>query len=362
VERLFVYKPRSTEEKLRVAEALEHLPELAAALLEGALCWSAVRELTRVATTANEHEWLAVARGKTQRQVEQLVAGRKPGDGPDAPAGPVRHVLRFEVSAETLATFRDAMAKLRRTANESLDDDAALLLLARTVLGGPRDDGRSNYQIAITVCEHCERGFQQSQGQRIALEGSVVEMARCDAQQIGAVGRADATAHVGGVENPRPQKRASQTIPPATRRLVLRRDGGRCVVPGCAHSAFVDVHHLQLRSEGGDHDPEQLIVLCAAHHRALHRGKLRIAGTVAHELRFAHADGAPYGSVPRPTSASLYTKAFQALRSLGFREGETRRALEHVQQRMDTAGGEVQPVIRAALALLTERARATAAT
>lgn len=150
VERLFGYKPRSTEEKLRVAETLEHLPELDSALQEGALCWSAVRELTRVATAENENQWLAVARGKTQRQIEQLVAGRKPGDGPDAPAGPMKHVLRFEVSAETLATFRDAMAKLRRMASESLDDDAALLLLARKVLGGPGDDGRSNYQIAVT--------------------------------------------------------------------------------------------------------------------------------------------------------------------------------------------------------------------
>src|SRR6476619_2165258 len=41
-ERLFGYRPRSTHEKLRVAEALESLPELAQALERGRLSWSGV--------------------------------------------------------------------------------------------------------------------------------------------------------------------------------------------------------------------------------------------------------------------------------------------------------------------------------
>jgi len=54
VERSFGYKPRSTQEKLRVAEALEELPVLSGALEQGTLHWSAARELTRVATPDNE--------------------------------------------------------------------------------------------------------------------------------------------------------------------------------------------------------------------------------------------------------------------------------------------------------------------
>jgi hypothetical protein len=74
-------------------------------LERGELSWSAVRELTRVAVTETECEWLALAETKTVRQLEQLVAGAKPGDLPSSPRDPslVRHVLRFEVSAETLA-------------------------------------------------------------------------------------------------------------------------------------------------------------------------------------------------------------------------------------------------------------------
>jgi hypothetical protein len=77
----------------------------------------------------------------------------------------------------------------------------------------------------------------------------------------------------------------------------MRRDGGRCVVPGCRNSVFLDTHHLDLRSEGGDHDPDRLIVLCGAHHRAQHRGQLLIEGRVSTGLVFRHADGTLYGSV-----------------------------------------------------------------
>src|SRR5258706_7734629 len=49
VERLFGYKPRWTDERLRVAEALETLPAIEQSLRDGAISWSAARELTRVA-------------------------------------------------------------------------------------------------------------------------------------------------------------------------------------------------------------------------------------------------------------------------------------------------------------------------
>src|SRR5687767_8133979 len=48
IERLFGLSRRASEEKLRVAAALETLPELAHALRSGTLHWSAVREISRV--------------------------------------------------------------------------------------------------------------------------------------------------------------------------------------------------------------------------------------------------------------------------------------------------------------------------
>src|SRR5688572_8507035 len=120
-ERLFGYRPRTTQEKLRVAESLETLPRVARALEMGALSWCAVRELTRVAVPETELAWLDAARSKTLRELEALVASKAPGDEPDAPPAelPRARVLRFEVAADTFATFREAMQRLRRQAGGS---------------------------------------------------------------------------------------------------------------------------------------------------------------------------------------------------------------------------------------------------
>ena len=137
VERLFGYAARTTLDKLRTAEALEQLPALERALALGETSWSAARELARVATAETEREWLEASKGRTVRDIERLVAGRDPGERPSDAARPFaeRHVLRFEVAAETLATFRQAMKELRQQSGGHVDDDAALLLMARCVLG-----------------------------------------------------------------------------------------------------------------------------------------------------------------------------------------------------------------------------------
>jgi len=393
IERSFGYKPRSTQEKLRVAEALEQLPVLSEALEQGELHWSAVRELTRVAVPENEQEWLAVAHGKSVRQLEELLAGKSPGDGPSSPqrASERRHVLRFEVAPETFALFREALTALRRSTDSSLDDDAALLALARLALGGPRDEGRASYQIAVTLCAECGRGHQLASGELVPVGPEIVEMARCDGQHIGCVtprvandsgsGSAsmgspvlDNGAHVGAnvhaegdpvhthtatnVCNPSDHDqvpvlaRAKQTIPPALRRSVLARDHRRCRVPGCRNGNYLDVHHIELRSEGGRNKAENLITLCGAHHRALHRGAIVIEGT-ATAVRFQQADGSEYGRIGEPQALEAQTKVFSALRGLGFREGAVRAVLAQLQGEGGLARATTEQWLRAALAGLT---------
>jgi 5-methylcytosine-specific restriction endonuclease McrA len=354
IERLFGYGPRWIEERLRVAAALETLPHLQHALRDGSVPWSTARELTRVATPQREHAWLEASRGRTLRQVEQLVAGHKPGDQPGDPADPSlrRHVLRMEVTAETFATFREAMAKLRRESNEPLDEDTALLLMARHILGGPTDEGRASYQVAVTVCSECNRAWQQGRGEQVEVDSDIVEMARCDAQHVGSI--AAHSTHVGDDDAERTRSRAHQDIPPAVRREVMRRDHGRCVVPGCRHAVFLDLHHIILRSEGGDHDPDTLVTLCSAHHRAQHRGQLVIEGRVSTGLVFRHADGSSYGSIVNPVAADTYAQVFRALCALGFRERQARDALERVRAQTHVGEPIFQGVIREALVVLTE--------
>jgi hypothetical protein len=344
VERLFGYSRRTLEDKLRTAEALEELPVLTRALRVGTVSWSAVRELARVATADTEREWLDAAKGRTVHEVERLVSGRKRGARPadEADVAEQRHTLRFEVSAETFAMFREAMRALRQKANAQLEDDSALLLMAGEVLGGPRDDGKSSYQVALNICDRCGWGSQDAAGEVIPVDGSIVEMAQCDAQQVGRT--TSQPTHVGE------PTRARQSIRPALRRKVMRRDHGRCVVPGCRHATFVDLHHIEARADGGADDEDNLVVLCSAHHRALHRGQLEVTGRVSQGLVFRRSDGERYGALHAPRPADACERAFRGLRGLGFGEREARRAVERTR-----GSGDTETLLRRALSLLSER-------
>jgi hypothetical protein len=346
IERLFGYSPRLTYEKLRVAGALETLPEIAERLREGKLTWSSVRELTRVATTETERDWIAAASGTTARETERLVAGHRLGDRPDDPVDDAlrRFVLRFDVSGEVLATFREALAKIRRDAAGPLDDDGALLLMARHVLGGgTQADGRASYQVAINICERCQGASQQGGPDRVHVGDDVVQMAECDGEVV-------PSAHVGTTV-----KRARRSIPPSVRRLVLRRDGHRCAFPGCRHCTFVDVHHIDSKADGGNHHPDNLVTLCSAHHRAVHRGEVMIDGRVGQGLQFKHADGSPYGGPVRPFEVEVRARAFRALRSMGFREREIRTVLAGLQTQGGGSRG-FEATVRAALVRLGDAA------
>jgi hypothetical protein len=120
--------------------------------------------------------------------------------------------------------------------------------MARHILAGPEaaSPGRASYQVGVFTCAQCQRGFQDAAGERVEVSPEIVNMPACDAQCIGSV---DALTHVGqpatelepaltlallvsDEPSASSSPRASQTIPPALRRKVLRRDG-HCVVPGC---------------------------------------------------------------------------------------------------------------------------------
>jgi hypothetical protein len=150
---------------------------------------------------------------------------------------------------EATSEMADTPAAIEAT-SEMADTPAAIEARVR---GVPR------YQVAVTVCSACKRGWQDGAGQPIEIGPAAIATARCDAQEIGDV---KATTSSG--------KRATRTIPPATRQKVLRRDHGRCVVPGCRSTRWIDLHHLLPRARGGSHDVGNLSALwglCRARHK-----------------------------------------------------------------------------------------------
>jgi hypothetical protein len=309
---------RQTEERLRVGHALSRLPALDEALSTGQLYWSVVRELSRIAVPETEGQWREWARGKGSRQVEKAVASRQPGDRPSDKPDPalIKHCLRFEVRAETMALFRELQAAIREELGGDVDDDLLLYEIARRALGGTDDGGRAPYQVAVTRCDTCELVAIAAGGESHPVDAVVEDMIACDAQLL---------PHVGA-----DNKRATQSVPPARRRAVLRRDNA-CAVPGCRNHRHLHVHHVQPRSEGGNHDPLLLVPLCHRHHTACHAGALVISGNAERGFTFRHADGAEYGQPLNPAAVDLATQTFDALRALGFKMTQARQLIDAVQ-------------------------------
>ena len=296
MERVLGYTPHAAHERLRVARALADLPVLDAAFARGQLAFSAVRELTRVATRATEAAWVNSALGKNVRQIEELVAGHAPGDQPGDPANPDlrRRTVRFELLPETFARLRQAQTALADEHGSRLDDDQLVTALCDAVLdrapaGEPT--GRAKFQIATLICARCKQGWQEGSGLSVAIDAAAVERALCDAQ------------HVGSIDGDQPV-RATQDVPPSVVRFVWRRDGGRCQTPGCRSARGLEIHHIVHRADGGMHDPSNLRLQCSACHLALHRDTLAITG--ARDELVAHRPNEPTSHVgPTNRGATL---------------------------------------------------------
>src|SRR5678815_4461742 len=123
--------------------------------------------------------------------------------------------------------------------------------------------------------------------------------------------------NIGDVEATAKPPRATWTIPPATRRAVLRRDHGRCRVSGCNSARNVDVHHIDAMV---GHIASNLVTICEAHHLAVHNGGLTITGDATSPV-FTRSVASGY------KNATLAVDTAKALRGLGFKPHEIKEAM-----------------------------------
>jgi hypothetical protein len=268
MERELHYSPHAANERLRVARELSALPLISEQFRAGELSFSAVRELTRVATPQTEEEWLTKTHGKTARDVGRMVAGLrrgdKPGDEPDPKLLTTRLVL--EVPVEVAARYRAHRTALDQERGERVSDGEALETWLRAAEGEVPDRATPpSVQVAVTTCRACKQSFLATDGMLQPLRATTAELLRCDSIDIGDLETNDLT-------------RPTPHIPVAIRRKVMQRECFRCAVPGCPAKRNLDVHHIRFRSHGGRHVVEDCCVLCAGHHRQLHDGRLIITG------------------------------------------------------------------------------------
>ena len=316
----------AAREKVRVARALEQLPEIADAFAKGEISYSKVRAMTRVATTANESVLVHVAREGTAAHVEKLVRKYRWTQRRDAAQlSQLKHEQRnvwyfYDVDGEFVLNARlppeigaivrkaieVAVEAVREPGNVSAETPLqvaanahradALRHIAEQFLeqrGEETGGGSSADRVQVVV--HIDQAIlaessaanddephccELDDGPALALD--TARRLACDATTVGLVQGADGEPlNIG---------RKSRSIPPAIARALRARDGG-CRFPGCDRTRFTEGHHVKHWADGGETKLGNLVTLCGFHHRLVHEGGYGLTVTDDGLFVFTRPDG-----------------------------------------------------------------------
>jgi hypothetical protein len=326
----------TAREKVRVATALFDLPKISRAFAAGELSYSKVRSLSRVATPHNEAQLLEYAQQATaeqvQRRCQQMHNADRAASTRDVKEihrgrflrrsvdGSGRMTISIELTEEAGALVMVALERAMAEADASRDastaeDEAsfparqadALVDMARAYLAGESAKSTSpadHYQVVVHVDEAALRA-EPAEGARSDLPIESVRRLCCDA------GVVVVTEDDKG--NPLDLGRKHRVVQPALRRALIARDR-HCCYPGCAHTRWLEAHHVMhwidgraapgprtrgqrrapfacRRMAGGRTSLDNTLLLCSAHHRRLHEGGFRIKPNRAGEWYFETAAG-----------------------------------------------------------------------
>ena len=302
----------AAREKVRVAHALKTLPAIVAAFASGRLSYSKVRAMTRVAGTHNEEELLSFASKTTTANLEErcreLKCGR-PDSLDSAQRAFANRSLRVSRNAErgtmtiSIELPTETGELLEKALDKARDDDKpsaefvdalgpagreswsirqadAMVSMASAYLSGNDRQRNSSDDYLVTV--HVDQSALVNGEGRSSLPIESVKRLCCDGQAV----------VIGEDEKGEPLSigRKTRTVPTAIKRALVARDK-RCAFPGCQHQRFVDAHHIQHWSAGGETSLDNLMLLCSQHHKLVHEGGFRIERDYQNQWFFKRPDG-----------------------------------------------------------------------
>lgn len=308
---------RTARSWTETARGLARLPETRAAFEEGALCLDQVRVLIRSTDPDQELDDVAAAKASTYDQLRRAVRAREEVDLDGIRTAHRWRRVRWDFDESRrkftlVAELPDdqgavVMSALERIADTTPPDPDlglhlgygarladALLAMASHSLGADRDPDRATVVVHVDAAVFA--GSRPGSGVVTggpALHPETVRRLACDARWQVVAEAAGRTVGIG---------RTSRTIPPWLVRQLAHRDGG-CRFPGCGRRRWVHAHHIVHWSRGGPTDLDNLITLCAFHHRLLHEGGWRLSGDPNGSVTWIRPNGDPYE--PRPTERSL---------------------------------------------------------
>ncbi|MBD3647365.1 MAG: DUF222 domain-containing protein, partial [Pseudomonadales bacterium] len=296
-------------EKVRVAHQLFGLPLVSEAFREGRISYSKARALTRIAGPDDEKELLDYALShaidKVERHCRALRNARRELSREDANSvfkarylsGTAHDDGSMTISAELPREMGELVMKaieIAMKADDTEDHDTsvdpatwsarradALVNIAQDYLAGGTDKPArkgDNYSVIVHVDEAALAGRDGESD----LPIETVRRITCDASI--------ATVVKDKHGNPVNAGRKHRIVPPAIRRAVLARDRS-CRFPGCAHTQFLEPHHIIHWADGGKTNVDELIALCSRHHRRHHEGGYTIHKLADGQFVFRNADG-----------------------------------------------------------------------
>ena len=155
-----------------------------------------------------------------------------------------------------------------------------MVSMASAYLSGK--DGQRNPSDDYLVTVHVDQSALANGKGRSSLPIESVKRMCCDGQAV----------VIGEDENGEPLNigRKTRTVPMAIKRALNARDKS-CAFPGCHHTRFVDAHHIEHWSAGGETSLDNLMLLCSQHHKLVHEGGFTIQRDYQNQWFFKHPDG-----------------------------------------------------------------------
>ena len=307
------FSMNAAREKVRVAHALKTLPDVAAAFSQGTLSYSKVRAMTRVAGTHNEEELLSFALRTTTARLEERCRELKCGSV-DSLGGAQRAfanrslrvsrnvergmmTISIELPMETgelvekaldkarddstpRAEFIDDLGPARRESWSARQADAMVSMASSYLSGNAGRIRNSSDDYIVTI--HVDQSALADGNGRSHLPIESVKRLCCDGHAV----------ILGEDKNGEPLNigRKTRTVPTAIKRALMARDKA-CAFPGCHHTRFVDAHHIQHWSAGGETSLDNLMLLCSQHHKLVHEGGFSIERDYQDHWFFKRPDG-----------------------------------------------------------------------
>jgi 5-methylcytosine-specific restriction endonuclease McrA len=221
---------------ISIARKSREVPELKEAISRGTINTSQARRIVSVITPENKVQWIAMSSTLTQRELEKKIVAEKPKEA-----------------------VKDKMTYIQPTR-------------VQLVCGISEE--------LMKEIERIKDLVSQSSGKPVRLEDALKAMATLYLEKKDPVVKAKRVLQKKNQlssrrVSPKP-KNKRPPIPAQIRHEIAKRDNGQCTHLDsngnrCEQTKWIDLHHKQQVTDGGEHSINNIVTVCRSHHRLHHQ-------------------------------------------------------------------------------------------